>query len=210
MKIELDNVTKKIKKTTILDSISYTFEGGKIYGLSGKNGSGKTMIMRIISGLVHPTYGEVLINNKILGVDFSFPPSIGVLINHPVFLREYTGYENLKILNSIKENKINDNQIKDLLLKVGLDSEDKRKYYKFSLGMRQRLGVAAAIMGNPDIILLDEPINAIDENGVKDIKDIIKALVSENRIIIIACHDKEELTFMADEIIYISEGKIVC
>ena len=202
-------MTKVIKKTKVIDNVNFTFEGGKIYGLSGKNGCGKTMLMRLISGLIYPTDGEIVIDGKILGKDCSFPESIGLLIENPAFLDEYTAYENLKMLNGIGGKKIDKEGIAQLLNSVGLDPLDNRKYYKFSLGMRQRLGIAAAIMGEPDIILLDEPINAIDAEGVSDIRDLIRGLRDEGRVIIIACHDKEEMEYMADEIIYLKSGKIV-
>ena len=209
MKIEIRNVTKVIKKTRVIDNVDITFEGGKIYGLSGKNGCGKTMLMRLISGLIYPTEGEVVIDGKILGKDCSFPKSIGLLIENPSFLEEYTAYENLRMLNGVGGNRLDKEEILSLIKSVGLDPHDSRKYYKFSLGMRQRLGIAAAIMGKPDVILLDEPINAIDEDGVSEIRDLIRSLSDEDRIIIIACHDKEEMEYMADEIIYMKDGKIV-
>lgn len=209
MKIEIRNVTKVIKKTKVIDNVDITFEGGKIYGLSGKNGCGKTMLMRLISGLIYPTEGEVVIDGKILGKDCSFPKSIGLLIENPAFLEEYTAYENLRMLNGVGGNRLDKEEILSLIKSVGLDPHDSRKYYKFSLGMRQRFGIAAAIMGKPDVILLDEPINAIDEDGVSEIRDLIRSLSGEDRIIIIACHDKEEMEYMADEIIYMKDGKIV-
>ena len=209
MKIEIRNVTKVIKKTKVIDNVNITFEGGKIYGLSGKNGCGKTMLMRLISGLIYPTEGEVVIDGKILGKDCSFPKSIGLLIENPAFLEEYTAYENLRMLNGVGGNRLDKEEILSLIKSVGLDPHDSRKYYKFSLGMRQRLGIAAAIMGKPDVILLDEPINAIDEDGVSEIRNLIRSLSGEDRIIIIACHDKEEMEYMADEIIYMKDGKIV-
>lgn len=209
MKIEIRNVTKVIKKTKVIDNVDITFEGGKIYGLSGKNGCGKTMLMRLISGLIYPTEGEVVIDGKIIGKDCSFPKSIGLLIENPAFLEEYTAYENLRMLNGVGGNRLDKEEILSLIQSVGLDPHDSRKYYKFSLGMRQRLGIAAAIMGKPDVILLDEPINAIDEDGVSEIRDLVRRLSGEDRIIIIACHDKEEMEYMADEIIYMKDGKIV-
>ncbi len=209
MKIEIRNVTKVIKKTKVIDNVDITFEGGKIYGLSGKNGCGKTMLMRLISGLIYPTEGEVVIDGKILGRDCSFPKSIGLLIENPAFLEEYTAYENLRMLNGVGGNRLDKEEMLRLIQSVGLDPHDSRKYYKFSLGMRQRLGIAAAIMGKPDVILLDEPINAIDEDGVSEIRDLVRSLSGEDRIIIIACHDKEEMEYMADEIIYMKDGKIV-
>ncbi|MBO5426529.1 MAG: ATP-binding cassette domain-containing protein [Lachnospiraceae bacterium] len=208
MKIELKNISKVIKKNNVLEDINYTFTGGCVYGLIGKNGCGKTMLMRLIAGLIYPTSGSVCINDKILGKDISFPDSIGILIENPEFLNDYTGFENLKLLAGLQKN-VDEQEIKDTLTSVGLDYNDKRKFYKYSLGMRQRLGIAAAIMGKPEIILMDEPINAIDEDGVAIIRDLIRGLVDKNRIIIIACHDKEEMDYLADKKILMSSGKIV-
>lgn len=208
MKIEIKNITKIIKKNKVLDDISVSFEGGCIYGFRGKNGCGKTMLMRTIAGLIYPEKGSVSIDGKILGKDISFPPSIGVLIENPVFLPEYTGFENLRILADIAGG-IKDEEIRECISLVGLMPDDKRKFYKYSLGMKQRLGIAAAIMGEPKIILLDEPINAIDEEGVKEIRNVIRGLVDEDRIIIVACHDWDEMQLLADRIIDMADGKIM-
>lgn len=207
MKIEIKNVSKRIGKLEVLKDIDVTFEGGKIYGLRGKNGSGKTMLMRVISGLVHPTSGTVIINGKELGKDMSFPESIGILIENPTFIDNFSGYRNLKALANINQ-LIDEVEIKETVRKVGLNPDDKKYYKKYSLGMKQRLGIAAAIMEKPDIILLDEPINAIDEAGVNRIRDILFELRDENRIIIVACHDKEELELLADEIFEMVEGNL--
>lgn len=181
--------------------------GGKIYGLKGKNGSGKTMLMRAICGLILPTDGYVTINGKIIGKDISFPPSVGVLLENPSFINGYTGLKNLEIIAMIKD-KVNESQIKETLNKVGLDCNDKRIYRKYSLGMKQRLGIAAAIMEEPDIVILDEPINALDESGAQLVRNILSNLKKNGSIIIIACHDSEELNYLSDEIYTISEGKI--
>lgn len=207
MQIKINNLTKKIHGTTVLNNISLEFNSNKIYGLSGKNGSGKTMLMRAISGLIRPTDGEIIIGDGILGKDFSFPPSIGVLIENPSFIPKYTGFKNLKLLASI-QNKTSDSEIKQTLNDVGLDPEDKRPYRKYSLGMKQRLGIACAIMEKPQIILLDEPINALDESGITLIKELLLKL-SDNSIIIISCHDREELEYLSDEIFVMSEGRII-
>lgn len=207
MYIELKNVTKDIKGIRVLDDINLRFESGKIYGLKGKNGSGKTMLMRAVSGLIK-VKGTVSIDGKIIGRDFSFPPSIGILIENPSFVAEYTGMKNLEMLACI-QNRINIDDIMYALNQVGLDPYDKRTYRKYSLGMKQRLGIAAAVMENPDIIILDEPINAIDEMGAELVRDILKDHKDRGAIIIVACHDVEELDFLSDEIIEIAEGKIV-
>ena len=208
MYIELSNVSKKIKGAKILNDINYVFESGKVYGLQGKNGCGKTMLMRIISGLIRPTEGSVDINGKLLGEDITFPESIGTLIENPAFIDRYTGFKNLQMLASIK-GKINDEDIREALKKVGLNPDDKRKYRKYSLGMKQKLGIACAFMEYPDIVILDEPINAIDKDGVILIREILDDLKKKDKIVIIACHDAEEMRVLADEIIQMEEGRIV-
>ncbi len=208
MEIIVNNLCKSIAGATVLHNMNYTFSGGKIYGLRGKNGCGKTMLMRSIAGLMKPTSGEIYINEEMLYSDLDVPKSIGILIENPAFLPEYSGFNNLKLLAGIKK-KINENQIMTILEKVGLDYKDKRPVRKYSLGMKQRLGIAAAIMEEPDIILLDEPINAIDEEGVESIKQCIFELKADNRIIIVACHDREELDSLADVVLKLSNGTIV-
>lgn len=208
MKIEITNLKKVIKGTIVLDDINYTFSGGRIYGLCGKNGCGKTMLMRLIAGLIYPSSGTIRIKDKVLGKDISFPESVGMLIENPSFLNDYTGKQNLEMLAGLQKN-VDKAEVRRVLEQVGLDPDDKRKFYKYSLGMRQRLGIAAAIMGSPELILLDEPINAIDTDGVQEIRAIIRGLSAENRIIIVASHDKSEMDYLADEKIYMSEGRLI-
>ena len=208
MKIEITNLKKVIKGTIVLDDINYTFSGGRIYGLCGKNGCGKTMLMRLIAGLIYPSSGTIRIKDKVLGKDISFPESVGMLIENPSFLNDYTGKQNLEMLAGLQKN-VAKAEVRRVLEQVGLDPDDKRKFYKYSLGMRQRLGIAAAIMGSPELILLDEPINAIDTDGVQEIRAIIRGLSAENRIIIVASHDKSEMDYLADEKIYMSEGRLI-
>ena len=208
MKIEIRNASKVIQKAEVLKDINIHFEGGKIYGLRGKNGSGKTMLMRAISGLITLTKGEVIIDGQILGKDMSFPESIGILIENPSFIDSYTGYQNLKALADINH-RIASQEICEVLEQVGLNPADKKKYKKYSLGMKQRLGIAAAIMEKPQIILLDEPINALDESGVEQIRNALLELKNDQRIIIVACHDREELDLLSDEIIELQDGAIV-
>lgn len=207
MYMELTDISKSIGKTTILHDINLRIEGGKVYGLRGKNGCGKTMLMRVMSGLIKPTTGTVIINDKELWKDMTFPDSIGVLIENPSFIDGYTGYKNLKMLADIK-GVIGEKEVKEALLKVGLDPEDKRKYRKYSLGMKQKLGIACAFMEHPDIVIMDEPINAIDEKGVELVRNIMNELRKEGKIIIIACHDAEEMDLLADEIFVMEEGTI--
>lgn len=208
MYIKITDVNKTIKKAPILRDINLEFTGGKVYGLRGKNGSGKTMLMRAICGLITQDSGIIDINGKILGKDISFPESIGVLIENPAFIGNYTGFKNLKVLASI-QNRIGDEQIRKALEDIGLDPDDKRTYRKYSLGMKQKLGIAAAVMENPDIIILDEPINALDDVSVEKVHDILEEQKKRGAVIIIACHDKEELDQLSDEIIEISDGRII-
>lgn len=205
--VRLEDYCKSFKSAEVLKNINLTLESGKVIGLKGKNGSGKTMLMRAISGLILPTSGKVYINDKELGRQISFPPSIGILIENPSFISNYTGFKNLKILASI-QNHISDDEIRDAIRKVGLDPDDKRTFKKYSLGMKQRLGIAAAIMERPDIVILDEPINALDEAGAGLIKGLLDELKANGSLIIIACHDTEELNYLSDEIYEIYDGEI--
>lgn len=205
--VRLEDYCKSFKSAEVLKNINLTLESGKVIGLKGKNGSGKTMLMRAISGLILPTSGKVYINDKELGRHISFPPSIGILIENPSFISNYTGFKNLKILASI-QNRISDDEIRDAIRKVGLDPDDKRTFKKYSLGMKQRLGIAAAIMERPDIVILDEPINALDEAGAVLIKGLLDELKANGSLIIIACHDTEELNYLSDEIYEIYDGEI--
>ena len=206
--IKIEDLSKQIKGALILDKVSITLASGKIYGLRGKNGSGKTMLMRAMAGLLIPDSGSVIINGKTLHKDISFPESIGILIENPSFLPQYTGFKNLKLLAGLTGG-ISDEDIKTALDRVGLDPEDKRTYRKYSLGMKQKLGIANAIMGEPDIIILDEPINALDEESVKKIKKVLLEIRDKDKLIIIACHDREELEYLSDIIYEIKDGSIV-
>lgn len=207
MKVELKNVSKRLNDVTVLEDISITLESGTIYGLKGKNGCGKTMLMRMMAGLIYPTSGTVSIDGEILHKDIATPRSIGILIENPAFLPGYTGQRNLELLAGLT-GKADRTQIAKTMSRVGLDPNDKRTYRKYSLGMKQRLGIACALMECPDLILLDEPINAIDEKGVPKIWEALQEEKQRGALIVLACHDTEELTSLADQIITIEEGKI--
>ena len=207
MKVELKNVSKRLNDVTVLEDISLTLESGTIYGLKGKNGCGKTMLMRMMTGLIYPTSGTVSIDGEILHKDIATPRSIGILIENPAFLPGYTGQRNLELLAGLT-GKADRTQIAKTMSRVGLDPNDKRTYRKYSLGMKQRLGIACALMECPDLILLDEPINAIDEKGVPKIWEALQEEKQRGALIVLACHDTEELTSLADQIITIEEGKI--
>ncbi|MEG2290719.1 MAG: ATP-binding cassette domain-containing protein [Clostridium sp.] len=207
MDIEVRNLTKKISGNLILDNINMKINSGKIYGLKGKNGSGKTMLMRAICGLILPTEGEVIIDGQVLGKDISFPNSLGALIESPGFIANYSGFKNLKILSEIQD-KIDDNKINEVLTMVGLDPKEKKKFKKYSLGMKQKLGIAAAIMEEPEIIILDEPTNALDESSVISLRKILQKYRDAGALIIISCHDSEELEFLSDEIFFMENGRL--
>lgn len=208
MHIEINGATKIIKGVTILDDIKIEMNGGKIYGIRGVNGSGKTMLMRAISGLVKLTRGQIIINGKIVGKDIEFPESVGLLIENPGLIDNCTGYENIKMLASIKKI-TSDDAIKRYMKLLGLDSDDKKKVKKYSLGMKQKVGIIEAFVDDPDLVILDEPFNALDSKTVKILENIIKEYVNDERIILISCHDSQILERICDEIIYIEEGKIV-
>ena len=207
MKISIDNATKRLKKATVIDGVSLEFESGKVYGLCGYNGCGKTMLMRMIAGLIKPTTGSVSVDGKRLGEDIDFPESIGLLIESPAFLDSYTALDNLKLIASIKR-VVSEEEIRHSLERVQLDPDDIRKFKKFSLGMKQRLGIAAAIMEKPDLLLLDEPTNALDVDGVELAAGIIREEKARGALIILACHDREFLRSAADVVIQIEGGKI--
>jgi ABC-2 type transport system ATP-binding protein len=207
MNISIEHVTKKIKNATVLKDICLEMKGGTVYGLQGKNGSGKTMLMRAISGLIRPTSGRIVINGEQLHKNISIPRSIGLLLENPSLLPEYDAFQNLKLLAKMQGG-VPEEEIRQLIRDVGLEDAGHKKVEKYSLGMKQRLGIAAAILGSPDIILLDEPINAIDGEGVEEIRSLILSLKNEKRIIIVACHDKEEMNLLADEIVHLRDGRI--
>ena len=186
MKIEVCHVEKSLKGRKVLKDISCVMESGKIYGLYGHNGSGKTMLMRCIIGLIHIDHG------KKLGKDIDFPQSVGAIIENPIFFPYATGFENLKILADIK-GMIGEKEIREVLRKVGLDDQDNRTVSKYSLGMRQRLAIAQAVMEKPQLLVLDEPTNALDEDGIIMFKKIIMEEVKRGALIILASHHREDI-----------------
>lgn len=205
-KIVIENLSKTLKNNIILNNVNLTFESGHIYGLVGRNGSGKTMLLRAICGLIFPDEGRILIDGKQLHKDISFPESCGVIIENTDLLPNFSAFDNLKILSKIK-NIASDEMIVNALINVGLDPKNDKKVKSFSLGMKQRLSIAQAIFENPDILLLDEPTNALDEDGVNDIRNILLREKEKNKLIIIASHNKEDISLLSDTIISVSDGK---
>ena len=207
MVININNATKYIKKALILDNVTLEFHSGRIYGLQGPNGSGKTMLMRLACGLIRPTSGAVYIDGKKLGKDMDFPGSLGLLIENPAFLPNYTGLKNLELLAAIQK-RVGLEEVRRAIRDAGLDPDDKRKFRKYSLGMKQRLGIAAAIMERPELILLDEPTNALDDQGVTQICELIRRERERGALILLACHDAKILEGLADEIYTVYDGKV--
>ncbi len=208
MKIEIKELSKVLSGNKVVDNVNITMESGKVYGLCGYNGCGKTMLMRLIAGLIRPTNGTISYDGKILGKHLDFPPSIGILIENPAFLDSRSGFDNLKLLASIK-GKADKNTVSASIRRVGLDPDDKKKYRKYSLGMKQRLGIAAAVMESPDLIILDEPTNALDSDGVEITQKLIREERERGALIIMTCHDREILENMCDVIYTIEHGKII-
>lgn len=206
--IQLQNVTKRIKENTVLDNVSYTFKSGFVYGLYGQNGSGKTMLLRAISGLINLDSGSIFIDGEKLHDKIEFPPETGIVIENMELLPECSAKRNLQMLAKIK-NIADEKDIIFSLERVGLDPDSDKKVKKFSLGMKQRLNVAQAIFENQKIILLDEPTNALDEDAVQLIYKIIREEKSRGATIIVATHHKEDLKEVCDVILKIAEGKIV-
>lgn len=206
--IQLQNVTKRIKENTVLDNVSYTFKSGFVYGLYGQNGSGKTMLLRAISGLINLDSGSIFIDGEKLHDKIEFPPETGIVIENMELLPECSAKKNLKMLAKIK-NIADEKDISFSLERVGLDPDSDKKVKKFSLGMKQRLNIAQAIFENQKIILLDEQTNALDEDAVQLIYKIIREEKSRGATIIVATHHKEDLKEVCDVILKIAEGKIV-
>lgn len=206
-RIILENISKVIKNAEVLNDINLSFEKGKIYGLKGYNGSGKTMLLRMIAGLIQPTEGTVLVDDEILHKDIDFPKNMGVLIENPNFWNNYTAKEVLYSLAVINK-KIGIKEIDKALKRVDLDPDDKRTIRKYSLGMKKRLGIAQAIMEEPQILLLDEPSNALDKKGVEMVRTIIQEEKERGALIILASHQQEDLE-ICDVVIEIEDGRIV-
>lgn len=205
--IIVNNVSLTIKNTPILVNVNARFEHGKIHGLIGRNGSGKTMLMKCICGFVKPTSGEIIVSGKRIGKDCDFPDNTGIIIETPGFIPYYSGYKNLKLLADL-HGKITKDDIRKTMEQVGLDPLLKRHVRKYSLGMRQRLGLAQAIMENPDILILDEPMNGLDKDGVRDMRQYLLDLKAKGKTILIASHSAEDIDVLCDTVYEIDKGKL--
>lgn len=206
--IEIKDLSLTIKKTEILKNINIYFEKGKIHGLIGRNGSGKTMLMKCICGFIKPTDGEIYVNEKRVGKDCDFPDSIGIIIETPGFIPYYSGCKNLKLIADLNK-KINKEQIRSAMKQVGLDPDSRLHVKKYSLGMRQRLGLAQAIMEDPDLLILDEPMNGLDKDGVADMRKYLLNLKEQGKTIIIASHSAEDIEILCDTVCEMDKGVLV-
>lgn len=205
--IEVNNLSLQIDKHQILQGVTVSFEEGKIHGLIGRNGSGKTMLMKCICGFVHPTAGTVVVQNQQVGKDIDFPDDMGIIIETPGFIPQYSGLRNLKLLAALNR-KIGTEQIRAAMRSVGLDPDMKRKVRKYSLGMRQRLGLAQAIMENPSILILDEPFNGLDKEGVEEMRTYLLNLRKQGKTVLIASHSAEDISVLCDTVHEMDHGII--
>ena len=205
--IEIRNLTKIYKKQTVLNDVNLRLEMGKIYGLVGVNGSGKTTLMRCIAGFAKPTMGKVVVDGCIVGKDIDFPDKMGVIIENPGFLPSYNAFFNLKILSRVS-GKAADEHIRKVITEMGLDPDNLKPVGQYSLGMRGRLGIAQAIMENPDYLILDEPFNGLDQDGVEDVHQLLQKLKKEGKCILRASHSATDISKACDEVYKIKEGKI--
>lgn len=204
--VKVENVTKYFKQEKVLDDVNMNLETSHIYGIVGKNGAGKTVLFKIIAGFIKPSSGKVTVAGKIIGVDRDFPDSLGLIIETPGFLSQYNAYQNLLYLANIN-NKISKEDIKEAIRMVGLDPGSNKKVGKFSLGMRQRLGIAQAIMENPNLIILDEPMNGLDKKGIEDVKELLLKLKGDGKTILMASHYAEDME-ICDEVFQMEDGKL--
>ena len=207
MVIEIKKVALKIKGNMILEDVNLQCEKGEICGIIGRNGSGKTMLMKCICGFVHPTQGEICVLDKRIGKDVDFIPDAGIIIETPGFIPYYSGIRNLTLLASI-QNKIKKSEIRRAMEMVGLDPDMKKAVRKYSLGMRQRLGLAQAIMENPTVLILDEPFNGLDKEGVLDMRKYMLKLKMEGKTILLSSHLSEDIEVLCDKVYEMEHGKL--
>lgn len=203
--IIIENVTKEFKDQVVLKTVDAEFEMGKIYGIIGRNGSGKTVLLKCICGLLYPSTGTVTVGGKVVGKEIDYPENIGFIIESPGFLPKYSGLKNLKYLASIR-GKAKEAEIRKYIELVGLNPDDKKHVGNYSLGMKQRLGIAQALMENPDILILDEPMNSLDNNGVEDMRKVLLKMKEQGKLIIIASHIRDDIDILCDEVYGIDAG----
>lgn len=205
--IEINDLKMIFGKDEVLKGITHSFEKGKVHGIVGNNGSGKTVMMKCICGFLKPTSGTVKVNGKLIGRQEDFPKSLGLIIEAPGFLPHLSGFRNLSILASVNK-KINKQRIKDTIRLVGLDPDMKKPVGKYSLGMRQRLGIAQAIMEDPELLILDEPMNGLDKNGVQEMRELLKGLVEKGKTIILSSHNPADIDALCDTVCEMDGGRL--
>ncbi len=206
--VEVRGVTKKFKEFKALDQVSLSFERGKIHGIIGRNGSGKTVLFKCICGFLKMDEGEILVDGKRIGKEIEAPQDVGVIIESPGFLPGYSGYQNLSFLACIR-NKIKKKEILEVIERVGLDPKSTKHVGKYSMGMRQRLGIAQAIMEDPSLLILDEPMNGLDNQGVQDMRELFLKLKEEGKTILLASHNREDIAVLCDTVVEIDHGRIL-
>lgn len=205
--VEISNLTKKFNKQIVLNDITASFEKGKIHGIIGRNGSGKTVLFKCIAGLMHQDFGEIVVNGKRIGKDIDIAERLGIIIETPGFLLNYSGKSNLEMLMGISD-KAEKKRVRQCMELTGLDPDNKKHVGKYSLGMRQRLGIAQAIMDDPDILLLDEPMNGLDNKGVGEIRSLFMQLREQGKTILLASHNSEDIDILCDEVFEMEAGSI--
>lgn len=203
--IRVEGVSKDFKDTRVLNNVSVSFEQGKIHGIIGRNGSGKTVLIKTICGFVHPDQGRVVVTGKVIGKEVDFPQNIGAIIEAPGFLPTVSAYKNLEYLASLR-GVIGKDEICKAISLVGLDPDDKKHVGKYSLGMKQRLGLAQAIMENPDILILDEPMNGLDNTGVSEMRELLLQFKADGKTIIIVSHNSEDISMLCDTVHEMDHG----
>lgn len=207
MELIANGISKMIHKKQVLDQISLRLESGQVYGFVGRNGSGKTMLFRALSGLMKVSSGKVIYDGKVLGEEIQMIPEMGLVIENAGLYPELSGYENLLMLSKLK-GIISPKEIREMVIKVGLDPDDKRPYRKYSLGMKQRIVLAQAFMERPKVLFLDEPTNALDTGGVDMVRQLIVEEKTRGALVLIASHNREDIDFLADQVYHIEKGRI--
>lgn len=205
--IKVKHVSKVFKGQKVLEDVNLEVAKGNICGIVGRNGSGKTVLFKCICGFMRPTEGTILVEGKKVGKGNDIPENIGIIIESPGFLPHFSGYKNLRLLASMDGNS-DEERIREVIKKVGLDPESKKKVSKYSMGMRQRLGIAQAIMGRPSILILDEPMNGLDNSGVKEMRRLLLDLKAEGCTLLIASHNQEDIRILCDEVYYMDRGRL--
>lgn len=206
--VRVEHLHKFFGTEEVLKGVTHAFAEGQIHGIVGNNGSGKTVLMKCICGFLHPDEGRVLVNGKQVGRDMDFPENMGIIIETPGFLPNITGMKNLQILASLRQ-RIGRREIRESICRVGLDPDMKKPVSKYSLGMRQRLGIAQAIMENPDLLILDEPFNGLDKDGVRQMRDLIKGLKEEGKTVFLASHNQADIDELCDTVCEMDAGKLM-